>query len=733
MSFREMNIKEEYRSLQDDMIKEFYCPLLKVSKKYQRAVGFFSSSALLEISKGIAGLIENGGTIELIASPKLSQEDVEAIEKGMVLREELITKRLNESIKEPENELEEKRLNLLTNLIAQGKLEIKIAILSKNNKIGIYHEKMGLLTDLEGNVIVFTGSMNESNTAFVHNCEVVDVFRSWESEAEAGRVSKKQQTFQDMWKNQAFGMEILDFPQASAQKLFQYRKDEEIDLTLDKEFEERKQKEIVLDETPQKEKLRKPGIPDWVNIREYQENAIKAWKDNDYIGIFDMATGTGKTYTGIAAICKLYEELDGNLVVVIVCPFQHLVEQWLEDLEVFGIEPIVAYGVPKYKDYPKKLRKAIFEYNLGTRKFISLITTLDTFSSENIQGQLKNIKQNLLLVVDEAHNIGAKSYRELLTSKYTYRLALSATFDRHNDTEGTESLYDFFGEKCIEYTLEQAIKEGMLTKYKYYPIPVYLTDDELEEYNRISAEIQKNLMFDKKGKTKLNERGKQLAIKRARIVAGAENKIPALLQAIEKYRGEQHILIYCGATKMQENGRDDIYQGEIRQIDKITRCLGFDLNMKVAQFTSRENAVKRKQLKEEFAIGEEIQALVAIKCLDEGVNVPAIKTAFILASTTNPKEYIQRRGRVLRLFPGKEYAEIFDFVTLPRDLELVPYLSQEEFKYDSSLVKNELNRMEEFQRLSENSYDSFEFIWKLKETYNLYQEEEEEDEPGISV
>ena len=212
-----------------------------MSKKYQRAVGFFSSSALLEISKGIAGLIENGGTIELIASPKLSEEDVEAIEKGMVLREEMIAHRINEAMEEPADELEEKRLNLLTNLIAQKKLEIKIAILNKDNKIGIYHEKMGLLTDLEGNTVAFSGSMNESNTAFVHNCEVVDVFRSWESEAEAGRVSKKQQVFQNMWQNQVLGMEILDFPKASEQKLFQYRKDEEIDLTLDKEFEEVKE------------------------------------------------------------------------------------------------------------------------------------------------------------------------------------------------------------------------------------------------------------------------------------------------------------------------------------------------------------------------------------------------------------------------------------------------------------------------------------------------------------
>lgn len=720
MNFREMEIKEEYRSLQDDIVRDFYCPLLKVSEKYQRAVGFFSSSALLEISKGITGLIKNGGTIEVIASPKLSKEDVEAMEKGMVLREEIIAERINQSMYEPENELEERRLNLLTNLIAQKKLEIKIAILNKNDKIGIYHEKMGLLTDKEGNVIAFSGSMNESNTAFMHNYESVDVFLSWKDESEAGRVRKKQLAFQRMWENEQPGMEILDFPEASKRKLFQYRKNEEIDLTLDKEFKEKQAVKVC-----QTEKLSEPGIPKTINIRPYQKNAIKAWKENNYIGIFDMATGTGKTYTGIAGICSLYEELEGNLAVVIVCPFQHLVEQWLEDLEVFGMKPIVAYGDPKYKDYPKKLRKAVFDYNLGTRKFVSLITTLDTFSKDRIQNQLNKIEKNLLLVVDEAHNMGAKTYRELLSPKFAYRLALSATFDRHNDLEGTESLYEYFGEKCIEYTLEQAIEEGMLTKYKYYPIPVYLTEEELADYKRISVEISKNLTQDKKGKTKLNEKGKQLAIKRARIVAGAVNKINGLLQEIEKYKEEHHILIYCGATRIQENDTES-YEGEIRQIDKITQCLGLELNMKVAQFTSRENAAKRKQLREEFSTGEELQALVAIKCLDEGVNVPAIKTAFILASTTNPKEYIQRRGRVLRLFPGKEYAEIYDFVTLPRDLELVPYLSEEELKYDRSLVKNELNRIEEFHRLSENSYDSLEFIWKMKEAYGLYQEEEDE-------
>lgn len=731
MNFQELEIeiKEEYRSLQDDIVKEFYYPLLRAAQKYQRAVGFFSSSALIEISKGITGLIQNGGAIELIASPKLSQEDVEAIEKGMALREEIIAARLNDSIEVPKNEQEEKRLNLLINLIAQGKLTIKIAVLEKNKRLGIYHEKMGLLTDCEGNVVAFSGSMNESNTAFEHNYESIDVYKSWNGGSDAKRVLNKQLAFQSMWNNRQPWMEVLEFPEASRRKLFQYRKNEEIDYSLDKELEQSENSSV---ERKKQFHLPEPKIPEWLEIREYQREAIAQWKEQKYRGIFDMATGTGKTYTGLAAICRLYDDLQGNLAVVIICPFQHLVEQWLEDLEVFSIRPIVAYSAPKYKDYLPKLRKEVFEYNLQSRRFISLITTLDTFSSDKVQEQLRKIRKNLLLVVDEAHNMGAGSYRRLLDEKYTYRLALSATFDRHNDVEGTEELYDFFGKKCIEYSLEQAMKEGMLTKYNYYPIPVYLSEDELEKYNRISAEIAKNVMLDKKGKAKLNEKGKKLAIKRAGIAAGAINKIQLLVDTIQDYKKENHILIYCGAAKIHEGGFDGGIENDIRQIDKITQKLGLEVGMKVAQFTSRENAAQRNILKKEFAAGDELQALVAIKCLDEGVNIPAIKTAFILASTTNPKEYIQRRGRVLRLSPGKEIADIYDFVTLPRNLSLVPYLSKEEMKYDKALVKNELSRVLEFQRLAENSYDSTELIFKIKDAYGLYETEDKEAEGGIA-
>jgi superfamily II DNA or RNA helicase len=324
-------------------------------------------------------------------------------------------------------------------------------------------------------------------------------------------------------------------------------------------------------------------------------------------------------------------------------------------------------------------------------------------------------------MVDEAHNFGAERLSNLLSERYTYRLALSATLERHNDEDGTERLYSFFGEKCIDYPLERAIEEKKLTKYKYYPIPTTLSEPELAEYSQLSYEISKCVIFGKDGKRKLNEKGKRLALKRARLVGGATDKITKLEEYIKPYLHDKHILVYCGATTILPDNQDysDTPDEDIRQIDAVTDLLGNRLGMNVAQFTSREDVQKREILKREFADGVTMQALVAIKCLDEGVNIPKIKTAFILASTTNPKEYIQRRGRVLRLAEGKEFAEIYDFIALPRPLDEVHSLTEEQRKRELTLVKNELSRAEEFARLAINMVHAEQIIRQVKEAYSI--------------
>lgn len=437
-----------------------------------------------------------------------------------------------------------------------------------------------------------------------------------------------------------------------------------------------------------------------------------------------MATGAGKTYTGLGAIARLSDAVNGKLAVIIVCPYQHLVEQWVEDIEKFNISPIIGYSSSQQKDWKQRFEKAVrYQKISNDKRFFCFICTNATFSSQFVQATISKIKSPILLVVDEAHNFGARSYAKLLDDKYKYRLALSATLERHRDDEGTNALFNFFGDKCIEYTLEQAINESKLTPYKYYPVVVYLTADELEEYEIISKQMQDHLRKDKNGNYKLDSYGELLAIKRSRIVAAASQKLVKLREVITQYANKHFLLVYCGATNVTQPDSDSSStdEGDIRQIEAVTSILGNELGMKVAKFTAEENMEERNSIKEHFKNGDDLQAIVAIKCLDEGVNIPGISTAFILASTTNPKEYIQRRGRVLRKSDatGKKYAEIYDFVTLPRQLDTVSGLTSEQAGRDISLVKNELTRVKEFARLSLNSMESNDIIWEICDCYNL--------------
>lgn len=721
MSLRDIQVKNEYRSLIDNVVQDFYIPLLKEAVTYKRAVGFFSSSSLVKLTKGIASLAERGGKIQIVASPYLSEEDIDAIKKGYSVRNQIIENALLRQISDaPGDYFASERLNLLANLIADGTLDIRIAYTEDNHGIGMYHEKMGLIEDAEDNVVAFSGSMNESATAMAINYETIDVYRNWIDDNECARARTKQSAFHAIWNNCEPSIEVLEFPQIT-QALIEKYKRKPANYNIDREeFSEDSSAHGV---NSVRKEFNGPRIPKSVKLHDYQQQAISAWAAQNYRGIFDMATGTGKTFTGLGAISKLSRELNGNLAVVIVCPYQHLVEQWVEDLEKFNISPIVGHSASKQRNWYDKLANAIRYFKLGIpgREFFCFISTNSTFSTAKVQRLIQKMSGNILFVADEAHNLGAQNLKKLLPENFIYRLGLSATLERHGDEEGTASLIRYFGEKCIEYSLDRAIAEKKLTPYKYYPIPVYLTEVEYEEYERLTKEISKNIVKAKGGKVKLTEYGKIVAMKRARLVAAASGKLEALREAILPYRDDNYILVYCGAASIfqeDEYGAKD-EDDELRQIDLVTNMLGNDLGMKVSQFTSKEDMDERMILKQEFAKGDNLQALIAIKCLDEGVNIPQIRTAFILASTTNPKEYIQRRGRVLRLAEGKECAEIYDFITLARPLEDVQSLPVEYTQYDKSLVVRELARMEEFARIADNPIDSHELIWDIREAYHI--------------
>ena len=728
MTFRELSLKTEYRSRRDDVIKNFYNPVLNQAMLYKRAVGFFSSSALVAMSEGICGLIKNGGFIQMIASPRLLQEDVAAMTYGFKRRSDVIQEALLRELKTPQGTFEERRLNLLSNLIAVGRLDFKIALIEDEKAVGMFHEKLGVVYDAAKNVIAFSGSMNESANAFFNNYESIDVFTSWTQDA--ARVELKEAAFDSLWAGSERGVKVLDFPEVREEIFRRYKLNDKTNTRLDflmpvKNF----QYECKLPPVEANRVLapkNAPAVPSNITLRDYQLAAIEEWARKKYCGIFDMATGTGKTLTALAAICRLFDEKK-SLAVLIVCPYQHLVEQWREELTAFGMKPVVCYSASLQRDWRERLNTAVTSFNGGIKKFFCMLTTNATFSTDFVQSLMKKLSGSVVLVVDEAHNFGAKNLSQTLLPHIPYRLALSATIERHGDAEGTQKLYEYFGGKCIEYTLGDAIANDMLTPYRYHPILVFLTVAEREEYLELTAKIRKGVRHDKYGNIKMTEQAKMLLIKRARLVAASEGKISVLRERIKEFKDDNQILVYCGATTMREA---DYCEGEPsaeeeRQIDIVVKMLGLEMGMRVSKFTSKESSQERELLKKNFAEGKHLQALVAIRCLDEGINIPSIRTAFILASSTNPKEYVQRRGRLLRKSPGKTHAVIFDFITLPALPGEVAGLDSDKKRGLKSLAKRELARLKTFAADAENPFESDSLAFEIQEAYGIKEEDED--------
>lgn len=716
MSLQTLSLKHSYKTTQDDVLRDFFVPALAESVSYCRSSAFFSSGFLASITDGLYGLVKNGGKIRLIVSPNLSDEDIEAISKGYKDRDSLIKSNLLSQLETPAGSREEKSLNILAGLIADGHLDIKVAFMENNSKFGLFHDKMGIISDDYGNEIAFSGSLNTTSNAFFNNYESIDVFCSWNYGNDRERVSEKKEEFERIWQDTHTAVRSIHFPELKTEIIKKYR------TSIVDYHDPKNWPELPVRSKPIKVKEKNHPIkPDSINFYEYQDRAIRTWAENKFCGIFDMATGTGKTLTALGALTKLSDSLDHKLMTVIVAPYQHLVDQWVEDIRLFGMKPIIGYSSSPQSNWYKRLQDAVLAYNGNPDNFFVFVCTNATFKSLKVQAALSQVNNDMCLIVDEAHNVGAEGTLGLLTDgMYKYRLALSATLERHHDEEGTAALYKFFGQKCIEYTIEQAIKDGFLTPYYYYPVITYLDELELEEYDRLTKEMSK-CMTTKNGVLVLNELGKRIAIQRARVVAAAKSKIDALKNLIieKQLQSEKHMLVYCGAANLI-TGNDQTDKDELRQITNVIKMLGNDLGMVVARFTSEETIDQRREITEHFKDGD-YQALVAIKCLDEGVNIPSIETAFILASTTNPKEYIQRRGRVLRLSKstGKKYAKIYDFITLPTKLNQVSGLSQSTYDSELTLVQNELKRATEFARIAENYAEALEQLDEIKEQYRV--------------
>lgn len=708
MSFRNLPIELRYRSNEHNIPKDFLCPVLEQTVIYKRAVGYFRTTALVSLSRGLYSMAAHDDChIQLICSPRLSEEDILAIRHGYDLRETVINSLLTE-VSEPVCIYEEERLNLIATLIAEGKLDIKLAYMEDDTGINVYHEKIAVFIDRDGNLIAYSGSMNESENGMEENFESFFTFCSWNGGEQ--QTSLAERDFDQMWEDNTSRIRVIPFPDIVVEKLLKYKKEKlEPDMDFLQYAYERKAQEPTLSVFK---------IPSFVSLREYQTRAILEWKKQEYHGIFSMCTGSGKTFTGLAAMCMLGKMKQDALAVFIVCPYIHLVSQWEEELWGWNFVPIVCHSQAEDKRWYDKLLRKYRRFKKEGKPFIC-ITTVDTFCGEQIQAIISNmtLDMNVLLMADECHNLGAQSVSERLPEQIQYRIGMSATVQRHMDKKGTERLLSYFGEECIEYTLADGIRDGVLSHYEYHPVPVFLEEDELAAYAELTNRLKKFIIIEDE-KTKISEAGKQILFKRSRILAGARQKADVLLELMTQYMYDDSILVYCGATTVWDNETGSAE----KQIDMITGRLKKELGMSVRRFTSQENLEERQEIKKYFKSGQ-YQVITAIRCLDEGVNIPGIKTAFILASSRNPKEFIQRRGRLLRKSDNKDKAVIYDFVTLPRRLEDVLPMN---FESDKSIIIGELFRMQEFAGLSDNPYEAENLMNEIMFAYGAYFDVKEE-------
>ena len=710
MSFQDLDIQIRYRSEIHNFPRDFLIPVLSQTETYKRGTGYFSTTSLIQLSVGLFEMAKNGGKIQLVCSPNLDEKDIEAIEYGYKTRNEVIEEALLRGIQDPVTHFEEERLNLIATLIANGNLDIKIAFMDDENGFRLYHEKIAVFIDCEGNRISYAGSINESGNGLDGNFESLYTFCSWKDPSQIEAVQISEDDFDQMWENETTKLHVIDFPKLVVDKLMKYKKSSGVNWNTD---EEEYGYRTYL-KSQQKFK-----IPDGITLHGYQEDAVQEWQINGYKGIFDMCTGAGKTFTALYGMVQLAKKHDDHIAVFIVCPYIHLVSQWEEDVEKWCSVPIIIAHSKSY-NWKNEILKSYKRFRKEGVPFVC-ITTNDTFAEEDIQQYVRrfNEEQNVLLIVDEAHNFGAPQMIEVMPWNVSNRIALSATIKRHMDKTGTKKINEFFGPKCIEYTLERAIDEGNLVHYDYFPIPVALTDYELTKYRLLSQKLKRYIVI-KNGKMKISEAGKPIIYQRTRLLAGAENKIGLLMKLFEEFKEDNNILVYCGATSVEDDDSGEL----VRQIDLVTKKLQTEFGMSVKRFTAEENLKERQNIKKYFAQGM-YQVVTAIKCLDEGVNIPGIKTAFIMSSSRNPKEFVQRRGRLLRKSDNKKKALIFDFITLPRDIENVQYGDIDE---DKTILVGEIARMIEFGRLADNPEVVDELVNQIMTAYDYFFDAEEEME-----
>lgn len=661
MNFKDLIIKKSYINQGvDNLVDNLLNPALKLATSYKRSVGFFSSSVFKLIINSLPSFIQNKGTIQLIVSPALSQDDVSAIQLGYEKKKDIVNRKFIQEFTDEIRCFDDSSLNILAELIARGIMDIKVA--SVKNDIGIYHDKLGILTDKDGNQIVFYGSANSSVNAYQNNYEKIRVVRSWEA-GEGDSVIDEVFEFDKLWNNKNQFLDVYDFMDSVKNCV----------LTV---VEERRS---VKGKSP-------------ITLYDYQEQAINAWVQNGYKGFYVMATGTGKTWTAIYSAKRLSEK--NKCLIVIAAPYKHLVKQWAEDVKAAFPDAnlvLISSENPQWTSISKQL---VLSQKYNPEKQIILITTIKSFHSDKFNTVIAMSEEDKLLIVDEAHRFTQRS--DDLHKTYKYLLGLSATPINGKNNEAGIELVEFFGGQVFGLPIEEALEKKFLVPYYYHPIFVSATEEEETKFAQISSKMaacyKNGVLVDVDSFVKYVRA-------RLRVISMAEAKIYNIDGLLNKISDKNHFVVYCGDGRLFDKDND-----EIRHIQFVKEHLD-KLGIKTSQFTASEDMERRMELVDMFNKNE-IASLVAIRCLDEGINIPSIKSALILSSNDDYREFVQRRGRILRKYKGKNSANIYDVVVLPS-------------RATPKMAIIELRRYYEYAKLAINSKERIEELEELLDRYML--------------
>ena len=732
----------------------FFSEALCNSTQFDLKLGFFSSSAINILSDGFATFLYNGGRMRMVINDVLSVEDQQAFMVGEtdVMIPYFDLQNIQE-IKRTLSERDKHFFECLSWLIRNERLEIKIVAPKCGD--GIAHTKCGVFAD-GLNRVAFEGSCNFSRTALIENLESITAFCDWDGQGDICKIDDIAEDFERTFSGNDDSVLYLKADEVKAgiatnfeqKDLASLLKDEQtlilrrlvdnlpinVQAVLNKA---RRKVESIIDrieiQSVPDDKTEIPHFP-FDEPRAYQKQAYENWKNNGQKGLFAMATGTGKTLTSLNCLLNIYQKFHFYKALILV-PTITLVDQWEEECERFHFRHIIKVSSknPNWKSEIDAIKlKEDFSISNEEPSFV-IIATYASFAREPIFQELvgfsKKTCRQMLLIADEAHNMGSGRILDRLGGvKFLRRIGLSATPERQFDDVGNRAIMDFFGCQngyTFEYSMQEAIDNGFLCRYKYYPHLVRLNDSEMTEYLRISLQLAKFYNSDSDSFPMSDDILKRLLLKRKRIVHKAKNKEDIFREIVMNRYSEkgnlQYTLVYVPEGAKPDDDTSDIFDvSETVANDDYTDSL-IDTYTQIVQEVSKTTTVKkftsdvkgRSEILEKYAKGE-IEVLTSMKCLDEGVDVPRSEMAIFCASTGNPRQFIQRRGRILRKHPDKHMAIIHDLVVAPEISR-----GQENFNMERSLLKGELKRVRDFAVLSENADFAYAELEEILTYYNL--------------